>query len=243
MVPSTLWTMFHILQSPSLHARVAAEMDAAFNAPGSILLDPAILSGGPLLNSVYRETLRFKQLGPVARVPRKPNYLLAGKWLVRPRTPILSVAWLAGRDTAFWNTGPRGEHSVEAFWAERFLAYPDDPTSGPIRVSQPQLLGDTDAKGAKEVQQRTAEDDRHARLVVGGLDSHYFPFGGGTYRCPGEMLARRLTMSTVALVLRMLDVELVDPASTAKVSSHYARYPLGDHRFDRPVPIRVRRKL
>ena len=235
--------MLHILQSENVTNRVLAEMEHSFE-PGSIHFNLSELSSGPLLNSVYRETLRLRQLGPVARVPRKPNYLLSGKWSILPRTPILAVSWLAGRDESFWNTGatlPNGqqEHPVEAFWAERFLIYPDDVTSGPIRKPNTYITEGMISPRSKE---RSAEDDKTAKLSTTGLQGHFFPFGGGAYRCPGENFARQLTMSTVALMLRMLDIELVDSEAAKGVQSYYAQYPLGDHRFDRKVPIRVRRK-
>ena len=90
--------------------------------------------------------------------------------------------------------------------------------------------------------ERTSQDDKTAKLVVTGLQGHFFPFGGGAYRCPGESFARHLTLSTVPLMLRMLEIELVDTVEARKVTSHYARYPLGDHRFDKKVPIRVRKR-
>jgi cytochrome P450 len=255
LTPSTLWTTLHILQSNSLKHRIITEMESAFEAGScsTLTLQPQSLSDlctGRLLNSVFRETLRLRQLGPVARVPKKPDYLLAGKWKIQPRTPILSVSWLAGRDEAFWNTGatlPNGrqEHPLEAFWAERFLSYPDDPLSGPIRRARNNNSFRADkeaAGGGPPKKEKTPDDDKCATLVNGGLDGYFYPFGGGSYRCPGEMFARRLNMGTNALLLRMLDIELVDPVGACEVSSSYDRYPLGDHRFDRPVPIRVRRK-
>lgn len=235
--------MLHILQSENITTRVTAEMDSCFEHR-TIQPNLSELCSGPLLNSIYRETLRLKQLGPVARVPRKTNYLLSGKWSILPRTPILAVSWLAGRDEDFWNTGAtlpdgRQEHPVEQFWAERFLTYPDDATSGPIRRPNTYETARNNQMRGKE---RSPEDDKTAKLAVAGLQGHYFPFGGGAYRCPGEMFARQLTMSTVAIMLRMLDIELVDTKAAMNVTSYYAQYPLGDHRFDRKVPIRVRRK-
>ena len=235
--------MLNILQSENVTHRVIAEMEPSFEA-GSIRFNMSDLCSGPLLNSAWRETLRIRQLGPVARVPRKPNYLLSGKWSILPRTPILAVSWLAGRDETFWNTGgilPNGrqEHPIETFWAERFLIYPDDVTSGPIRKPDTYM---TRAMTGVKSKQRSPEDDKTAKLSTAGLQGHFFPFGGGAYRCPGENFAKQLNMSTVALMLRMLDIELVDPEAARGVQSYYAQYPLGDHRFDRKVPIRVRRK-
>jgi len=235
--------MLHIIQSETVTSRVSAEVERSFKL-GSISFDISLLYSGPLLNSAYRETLRLRQLGPIARVPRKPNYLLSGKWSILPRTPVLAVSWLAGRDETFWNTGatlPNGqqEHPIEAFWLERFLTYPDDVTSGPIRRSNTYVNG---AVTNLKVKERSAEDDKTAKLSVTGLQGHFFPFGGGAYRCPGENFAKQLTMSSVALMMRMLDIELIDPEAAGGVQSYYAQYPLGDHRFDRKVPIRARRK-
>ncbi|KAK4237564.1 hypothetical protein C8A03DRAFT_34466 [Achaetomium macrosporum] len=164
-IPSTLWTALHILQSANLKHRVIIEMESAFE-PG---------------------TFHLRSLSDLCAghcSTQKPGYLLAGKWKIQPRAPILSVSWLAGRD-----------------------------------------------------------DDKRAALVSSGLDGHFYPFGGGSYRCPGETFAPRLNMGTNALLLRMLGIELGDLVGAREVPSLYDRYPLGDHRFDRPVPIRARRKF
>lgn len=237
----------YILQSENVKHRVIAEMEPSFKPHTTEFSSFTALCAGPLLNSVYRETLRLRLLGPVARVPRKPDYKISNKWKVQPSTPILSVSWLGGRDESFWNTGvtlPNGQqqHPIEAFWAERFLSYPDDPTSGPIRGPE-ELYSAHGASAPQKVVDRSPEDDKHAKLVLNGLQGHFFPFGGGAYRCPGELFAKQLTMSTVALMLRNLEIELVDPVSAKNVSSNFAQYPMGDHRFDRKVPIMVRRRV
>jgi hypothetical protein len=57
-----------------------------------------------------------------------------------------------------------------------------------------------------------------------------------------KYFAKNITLSSVATILGTFDIRLADPIAASHVTLYFARYPLGDHRFDRKVSILVVRK-
>jgi cytochrome P450 len=152
---------------------------------------------------------------------------------------MLATSWVGGHDPDFWNTGstlPDGfeEHPVNSFWAERFLRYEDDPTSGPVRG--------TNIKSSPSTSKRTPEDDRKARVVTEGTQGYFFPYGGGTKMCPGRFFAKQQLMSAVAVALRAYEIELVDPEAAAKIGPNMDYFPFGTIPPKGKIPARIRRR-
>ncbi|KAK2000461.1 cytochrome P450 [Colletotrichum falcatum] len=238
-IPAAAWMILHILLDQSLISRLRQETSeelGAINAP----IDCTALSSAPLLNSVYRETLRLHVAGFVGRRASGEWGRLRGGSLpvLRPGATGISANWLGGLNQYVWNTGRevngRAEHPVESFWAERFLEYPDDPRSGPLR-KPPSVYADTAGAGPA----KPFRDDSRARVPnPPALRGYFFPFGGGVWRCPGEALAKNTILVTAFMLLRELDIEMLDPADAAKTSSQHRAIPFGTHSFDRQVPVR-----
>lgn len=95
----------------------------------------------PLLNSIYRETLRLRVAGSVGRKSTVKMHAPGG-WEFGANILIMFPAWLSGLDDLFWNTGgslPGGgsQYPVDTFWPERLLQYPNEPLSGPTRKEHP----------------------------------------------------------------------------------------------------------
>ncbi|KAK3934402.1 cytochrome P450 [Diplogelasinospora grovesii] len=239
-IPAALWMILYILYDEALTSRVRSEISTILTP--TFHVDVTKLAAAPLLNSIYRETLRLRVASPVGRISSNPEFCLPGGWKVDPGVPIISTNWLGGLDDSFWNTGNvllngQPEHPVDMFWPERFLEYPGDSMSGPIR--KPEWAGPATEAGSAP---KTADDDRQARLVTAGLQGHWFPFGGGASRCPGEALAKQTILTSVVLVLACLEIELVDPVEAMKTGSRHRTLPFGSHSFNRVVPIRVRKR-
>lgn len=170
----------------------------------------------------------------------------------------MTTSWLAGRDETFWNTGRRlshgrAEYPLDSFWSERFIKYPDDLTSGPIRkpehglakhsslcptVGHPTVVG----SGGLDKSKRSREDDRRATVVTRGLSNHFFPFGGGTSMCPGRNLAKNEVITALAVILRTFEIELVNPQDAGITGSKMTSFPFLSLRFDRKVPVRIKRR-
>ncbi|TQN70896.1 Lanosterol 14-alpha demethylase, partial [Colletotrichum shisoi] len=242
-IPAAAWMVLHILLDQSLVGRLRKELSVDSETT-ALQIDYTALSSAPLLNSVYRETLRLHVAGTIGRKAVGAGVRLHGDSLLPLQSGAtgMSANWLGGLDESVWNTGriTKGvaEHSLESFWAERFLEYPDDPTSGPLL--KPQSLYTANRGSAQE---KPVRDDSKARLSNPAvLRGHFFPFGGGAWRCPGETLAKNTILVSVFLLLRELDVEICDPVSAARANSRHRAMPFGTHAFDRPVPIRYRKR-
>ncbi|KAI8648770.1 hypothetical protein NCS55_01485600 [Fusarium keratoplasticum] len=241
IIPAVAWMILHLLLDDGIVERVRAELSkTSLDGSGFISMDD--LEYQPLLNSIYRETLRLRVASSVGRKPTVKTYAPGG-WEFGANIPILFPAWLSGLDDSFWNTGgslPGGgsQYPVDTFWPERFLQYPNEPLSGPTRKGHP-----SHQMPAGRVPPRSASDDRGAKLVTKGIQGHWFPFGGGASRCPGEALAKQTILTSVVFVIHNFDVQLCAPEEARKIGSHHRVLPFGSHAFDRPVPIRIRRRL
>ncbi|KAH8755292.1 cytochrome P450 [Diaporthe sp. PMI_573] len=232
-IPATIWMILHIFLDQSLEGRVESEIAAACLGSGEPDIDK--LMRAPLLNSIYYETLRLRVAGAVGRRCPKSDFNLVGGRQVGRDDLVVFTNWDGGLDESFWNTGPllsgmRPAYPVDTFWAERFLRYPDEPKGGPLRRSGVPALPNGP---------RTAEDDRKAQLVTSGIQGHWFPFGGGSSRCPGETLAKNMMLCSVAMVMRNIDIQLLDPVAAARVGSHHKVPPFGLHNFNKAVPVIV----
>lgn len=153
------------------------------------------------------ETLRLRTASPIARTPIDDTFRL-GNWKLDKDVHIIASTWFGAHDASFWNEGPvladaRVSHPVDSFWAERFLEYPGDATSGPLKknkhVHHPSSV--------REKTTKTAEDDKHARVVTSGTAGHWVPFGGGLNMCPGRHFAKIEVMVGVAMMLRAFEFE------------------------------------
>ncbi|KAJ0100672.1 hypothetical protein J7T55_010617, partial [Diaporthe amygdali] len=219
-IPATLWMLLYILLDKDLASRVEAEVRCAFSDPSG--LDVEKLVALPLLNSVYRETLRLRIAGAVGR--RRPDGdMILGGCKIKRNTPVMFSNWLGGADDKFWNgsavLGPYGTRPVNEFWAERFLVRPNAGLDG--RASRSPEPG----------RRHTANYQDQGKPAKATLEGYWFPFGGGPSRCPGESPAKYMILSSVAVVLRKLHIELTDPAAAESVGS--------DHCFDRERMRRV----
>ena len=235
-LPAAAWMLLRIYLDPSLLLRIQSEVDsiALFGTNFSEQLDSA-----PVLNAAYCETLRLYMAGTIGRTSPKNEVFLAGFWRICPGIPVMASSWLGGLDNSFWNTGQclddeTAQYPLSTFWADRFLQSPDDPMSGPVKKSY-QL------RRAKTEPLMSSRDTR-SRCVTSGLRNHWFPFGGGSSKCPGEALAKRTILCTVAVVLRCIDIRLDDPDAASKIRPRHRTLPFGLHSFDRAVPFHFRKK-
>ncbi|OLN97390.1 Cholesterol 7-alpha-monooxygenase 1 [Colletotrichum chlorophyti] len=247
-IPAAIWMILHILLDQSLAARLRTELLPSFGFLESPI-DLAALSSAPLLNSVYRETLRLHVAGTIGRKSVGTGLRLHGdsQQTLPDGSTAMSANWLGGLDESFWNTGRTlngvAEHPVESFWAERFLEYPDDPTSGPIQKQPSQLRAQRACAHDHSASAKHSRDDSKARLTNSpALRGHFFPFGGGAWRCPGETLAKNTILVSALMVLRDLDVDILEPMDAAEARSNHRAMPFGTHAFDRAVPVQIRQR-
>ena len=241
VIPATLWTLLGILRSQNLTERVQAEMGECFDEEKNAFNVSALCSK-PLLGGIHLESLRFCTAATSARNPVIDNFKLCG-WKIPRDALMLSISWFGAHDAKFWNTGrslPNGksEHPLDTYWAERFLEYPDDPTSGPVR--KPEALYRSAAKRLE----RTPEDDKTAKPIshTAALQGYFYPYGGGTRICPGRHLAKQEMLGAVAVMMHEFEIELVDPAAASKAGPDLSVFPTGALGPDRKVAVRMRRR-
>ncbi|SPO02204.1 related to cytochrome p450 7a1 [Cephalotrichum gorgonifer] len=250
-IPAAIWAVFDIIRVEGLRERVLAETEPCFT-PHTLDFDLPRLCSLPLLTSVYMEELRLRAAATVTRQVVTDDFSV-GPWWFRRGANIFALPWFGGRDAGFWNTGREGdERPVARFWAERFLEYPEDPASGPVRDRErPEVsgaaAGATD--GGEKVRpgpgrrEKTSEDDARARVVTTGIQGHYYPYGGGVKICPGRFFAKQEIMVSVAVLLRACEIELVDPEGAEGIGEDMGRFPLGTLPPDGKIPFRIRRRL
>lgn len=158
------------------------------------------LLASPLLQSVYSEELRLRNGVMIQRVPVVDNFKI-GNWKLPKGDMIIASSWHEQRDRSVWNEGPvDGQfHSVEDFWAERFIVYPNDPDSGPAKPGR-------DAKSKTKTAVKDA--DNRPKFTVDSVTGSYIPYGGGQKICPGRFYAKQEAIGAMALFLTMFDIEL-----------------------------------
>ena len=241
-IPVAMWVLLHVLLSQNLPERVMGEGAECFDKTKG-LFDLSALCSKPLLNGVYLEALRYCVATSSARNPVADDSTFCG-WKIPRDALMLSIAWFGGRDAKFWNTGrtlPNGkmDHPVDTFWAERFLEYPDDPASGPVRKPN-----DTIYRSAPKKSERHAQQDRTAKAIghSPALQGYFYPYGGGSRICPGRHLAKQEILVAVAIMLDEFEIELIDPVLAKKARPDPKMFPTGAIAPDRKLLVRIRRR-
>ncbi|EWY79321.1 hypothetical protein FOYG_17510 [Fusarium oxysporum NRRL 32931] len=128
------------------------------------------------------------------------------------------------------------QHPLEGFWAERFLDCPGSSSiSGPAKKKRVQPVRKSPQRPTTQME----TEDAPSKASVAGLRGHFFPFGGGAFRCPGETLAKHVIFASVAMVLQSHDLRLIDPVEARKIEPGHRELPFGLHSFDKPVPVEI----
>ena len=139
-----------------------------------------------------------------------------------------------------WNAGTEEDpHPLETFWEERFLLYPDNPNSGPLRRQE------SAADPRKpEPAIRSSDSEKTVReptFSTKGLNGAYIPFGGGPGMCPGRHFAKQEVICTLATLALKYDIELrVAKGWEPKMNTSY--HPIGALPPKNKVPFKIRRR-
>ncbi len=192
------------LLRPDILSRAKEEIAQARNLKGASSSNffhiPKLLSQ-PFLQSIYAEELRVRAGVAIQRVPVIDNFKI-GSWIFPKDQMILASSWHEQRDKTIWNEGPVNGvvHDVEEFWPERFLVYPNDPSTGPRR---PDAKTKSKARGGEKV----IEDDKPI-FTIESVQGSFVPYGGGLKMCPGRFFAKQEIILSTAMFLTMFDIEL-----------------------------------
>ena len=105
----------------------------------------------------------------------------------------------AHMDANFWNTRD-GKHPLNQFWADRFLAFPNDSRSGPQREYN------EESSKPRESQPRKVTDLGEPKFVSAGLTDTFMPYGIGERACRGRFFAKREIIAFFARTVNNFDI-------------------------------------
>ncbi|KAL8721387.1 MAG: hypothetical protein Q9225_001934 [Loekoesia sp. 1 TL-2023] len=241
-IPAIFWMIYEALRQPGLVQKALDEVVAS-QAWCSIPSDPCVdietLCSVPILQSLYAETLRLYTSLFSLRSAIYGDFKLDSFTI--PKGELIAVdSRVSAMDNSIWNTGKtattEGEtHPLDQFWAERFLMYPNRPGTGPLRA---------DLSSPREVQTKaiTHSDGDDCRFTTEGLAGAWTPYGGGSRQCPGRNFAKQEIIVGFALILSMLDIELICTKNMGHVKPDIRYYGLGTLPPKGKIPFRMRRR-
>ena len=230
-VTAVFWTIFEVFKRPDLLSRVRSIAKAAAEARGEES-ESKILGDDPLLQSIFAEVTRLRVVGIIPRYTVGGDFQL-GEWSI-PEGSFLGLPSRAGAmNKDMWNAGSEEDpHPLHTFWADRFLIYPDDPSSGPLRQDKRQPEASLSRTGE--------ETTNEPRFSLKGLKDVYTAFGGGSALCPGRHFAKQEVLNTLARLVLLYDIELdIPPAWEPRMDPAF--FPTGTLPPLDKVPFRIRK--
>ena len=269
-IPAVFWSIVEILRQPHLLKEVLAEVVSSEPQPGSVntllsrttTLNPTSaiesLCSKPYLQSIYAETLRlYTSLFALRSVAHED--MLLGKWRI-PEGKLIAVdSRVAHMNHEVWNTGSKvsapkhsdededreGSHPLSRFWAERFLEYPSEPTSGPLslrfRATKPRLSASSTFQLPPSHLMRSSPNSPN--FTMEGLSGAWLPFGGGSRQCPGKNFAKMEIILSIAEILGNLEIELTADEGKGYATPDMKYYGLGTFPPKGKVRARIRRRV
>lgn len=229
---AAIWTIIEVFRDKNLLSRVRAELKKADLENIDLVSDIDKLLSLPLLQSIHAEILRLRtQVQAVFDSERED--IRINEWVFPKGSTLLVTTEVAHQDENFWNTKD-GEYPLSRFWSDRFLRYPNDPTSGPRRVHSANLgkVGSNKSSRSSHLNEPT--------FVSAGLSDGYIPFGIGERTCPGRFFARREMVAFCAKVVNEFDIEILSVEKDFKISP--AMYGLGIQHPLNKIPFRARKR-
>lgn len=238
---AAFWANLEIFRDPNLLHKIRHSTQSLFDSPAQSNnhdnhFDIEKLIRQPLLQSIYAETLRLRVHVYMTRCPERQNLEING-WKFPKDKVVLVSSHPAHLDENAWNFGPNNSQPLNKFWAERFLIYPNDPSSGPQKKKTQQY------KNNSSPVQHTPELEAQAEpeFSTTGMQGSWIPYGGGPRACPGRHFAKREIMTICALMASMFDIEI--QADEQALEMNPADYGLGTLRPVDKVPFRIRRRV
>ena len=184
----------------------------------------------PLLQSIYAEALRLRIAAFIIRSPEREDMRIK-EWTLPEGEIVLVAKPPAHMDEKVWNTGPTNEHPLHTFWADRFIIYPGDPTSGPRRRKIQQKI--------PQIQKGDVPKLSLDEFSLDDLNGSWIPYGEGFRACPGRQFAKPEILMTFAIMVTMFDIEF--DRSKALRTDPRANGLGAQHPKDQ-IPFRIRKR-
>lgn len=180
---------------------------------------------------MFAETLRLRTMQFIVSSSDHKDHDCNG-WKI-PKGQLLVVdTHAAHTNQEIWSTGDiKYPHPVDEFWAERFLIYPSDPNSGPLKHK--------DQYDRPKKNQESDGEEKGPRFSLGGLSGAWVPFGGGRRQCPGREFAKQEIILSVAMLCSAFDIEIMT-AGEPKSDMRY--YGLGGAHPTKKIQFKIRRR-
>lgn len=224
--------IIEVFRDKDLLARVRAELQGAKLDETSTEDYFKTILGLPILQSVHAEVLRlYVEVESVFMSTR--HDIRINQWRFPRNSLLLLPTGPAHRDESFWNTR-EGQYPLDQFWADRFLAYTNDPKSGPrkkITVENEKI---------KKNPRRTASSTKESTFINSGLANSYMPFGVGDRACPGRFFARREMIAFCALIVDRFEIDILSTEKEFKISPAF--YGFGTQRPHNNIAFRIRHR-
>lgn len=235
-IPAAFWFLFEVIRDPSLLARVRDEVDASLSESATSEdpdFDISRLCNQPLLQSIYAETLRLRVAVLIIRSAEHEDFNFRN-WTFSKNKIIAVSSHTAHMDKDIWSSGAGNSHPLKEFWSDRFLVYPDRPSSGPSRRR-------FDSRSEKRRSIPTMDHGEAPRFSFDGTASSWVPYGGGQRVCPGRHFAKQEILLSFAMMCTAFDIELRTEGKV-KHEADMRFYGLGTLPPKGQIPFRIRRR-
>ena len=251
-MPATFWLFWHMVRDRPLLSRATAEINACrmIHAAGPLYFDINKLCNQALLQSSYAEVLRLYIAVYIIRKPEYEDARILDYVLPKDKMIVISSA-MAHMDRRNWNLGSVEKHSVEQFWADRFLTYGSDtarPTTKSRIIGTDSTFDDpisTSTANAPSTASASSSSSTNtppskARFSLNGYSGAWIPFGGGIHQCPGRHWVKLQMLLSFAMINAVFDIELLEPKASLNVDK--SKYGLGALQPAEKARFRIRRK-
>ena len=155
-----------------------------------------------LLKSIYAETIRLRITQFIVHSSDHEDFKYK-HWII-PKGQLVAVdSRAAHTNEIVWSTGGPGDpHPINEFWAERFLVYPSDPNSGPLKLEH---------RGKGEIIEdlESTTDGNNPIFSVSGLAGAWVPYGGGRRQCPGRIFAKQEIILSAAIFCASFEIDFL----------------------------------
>ena len=204
---------------------------SGFSQSGSPNFDIPKLCNRPLLQSIYTEVLRLYTSVMIVRSAEHTNVTVED-WNFPKNSLITISSRVAHMDKEVWSTGHENLHPPNEFWAERFLVFSHDPSSGPF-VDR--------FRNVRPYASKNNLFPEEPKFSFGGAAGAWIPYGGGDKMCPGRHFAKQEILLTFATLCSAFDIELRTDVKSGPYPD-LKFYGLGVLPPRGKIPFRIRRR-